>query len=198
MSIFGDLFGGDQIDSALINVLKRWMPTYLREIVRQRGLEVVLDAPRSYIAVSDFEHWPEEQLPSVVIVNPGISEGPKKDGAGTYRASWPVQICITVSAPNEPECRRNAQLYIAAARGCIMGRRSLEAGMKGTDWTSEDYELIDSDMRRSQAGARATFVIERENVVTVGAGPTDPELDPQPEDWPEVTDTEVSVEKEKL
>jgi hypothetical protein len=198
MTIFGELFGGDQIDSALIAVLKEWMPTYLREVGRQRELEIELERPRSYVAVSEFESWPEEQEPSIVIVNPGIAERPKMQGDGSFGALWPIEVCISCSAASQSEARRNSQLYIAAARGCIMQRRSLGVGMGGVDWGGENYELIASEQRRTKAGAKASFVVERDPVLTVGAGPTNPELDPQPEDWPEVTSTEVKVEKEKV
>lgn len=198
MSIFGDLFGGDQVDSALIDLLELWMPTYLTEVVRQRGLEIELERPRSIRAVAEFESWPEEQEPSIVIVNPGILERPKKEGDGSFGALWPVEICISCSAATQSEARRNSQLYIAAARGCIMQRRSLGAGMGGTDWSGENYELIAAEQRRTKAGAKASFTVERDPVLTVGAGPTDPELVPQPEDWPEVKTTQVTVEKEKV
>jgi hypothetical protein len=198
MTIFGALFGGDQIDAALIDVLETWMPTYLKEIARQRKLKVQFDRPRSIVAVAEFDRWPEEQLPSIVIVNPGMTGMPLKDGGGTYRASWAVDICISVSAATQADTRRNAQLYIAAARGCIMQRRSLGAGMKSTDWGGESYELIDVDKRRSLAGAKASFVIEREDILTVGAGPTDPEVDPQPEDWTTVESAGATVKAEPI
>jgi hypothetical protein len=197
VTIFGALFGGDQIDAALIDVLDTWMQTYLKEVAKQRELEVELDAPRSIVAVSEFDRWPEEQLPSIVIVNPGTSGTPLKDGSGAYRASWPIEICISVSAATQPDTRRNSQLYIAAARGCIMQRRSLGAGMKSTDWGGESYELIDVDKRRSLAGAKASFVIEREDVVSVGAGPTKPDDDPY-EDFPTVESAETTVEAEDI
>jgi hypothetical protein len=197
VSIFGDLFGGDQIDAALIDVLDTWMPTYLKEVARQRSIPQTLDAPRSIVAVAEFDRWPEEQLPSIVIVNPG-TEGTPRNHAGVFEASWPIEICISVSADTEAKTRRNSQLYIAAARGCIMQRRSLGHGMKGVDWGGESYTLIESQKRRSLAGAKANFVIERENVLTVGAGPTDPLVDPQPGDWPTVKEAEATVEKKAL
>lgn len=194
MTIFGELFGGDQIDAALIDVLKTWMPTYLTEVARQRGLNAPLEAPRSIVAVAEFDRWPEEQLPGIVIVNPGTTGTPLKDGAGAYRASWPIEVCISVSAATQADTRRNSQLYIAAARGCIMQRRSLGHGMKGTDWGGESYTLIEADKRRSLAGAKASFTIERDDVVTVGAGPTNPDS-PPPEEWPTVQEADATVEK---
>lgn len=198
MSIFGNLYGGDQIDSALIAVLERWMETYLKEVARQRGISQTLEVPRSIVAVSEFDRWPEEQLPSIVIVNPGTDGVPAKDGAGVFRAHWPIEICISVQADTQAITRRNSQLYIAAARGCLMQRRALEAGMKGVDWGGESYELVDIEKRRSIAGAKASFVIEREDVLSVGAGPTDPLVDPQPGNWPTVKEAEATVEKKAL
>ena len=192
MSIFGDLFGGHQIDAALIDVLDTWMPTYLKEVARQSGIPQTLEPPRSIVAVAEFDGWPEEQLPSIVIVNAG-TEGTPQNHGGIFEASWPIEICISVQADTQPVTRRNSQLYIAAARGCLMQRRSLGHGMKGVDWGGESYTLIEVEKRRSLAGAKASFVVQRENVLTVGAGPTDPDLDPQAGDWPTVKEAEATV-----
>lgn len=193
MTVFGELIGGSQIEQAVIDCLDEWMATYLKEVARQWKIEETFEKHRSIRAVSEFDRWPEQQLPAIVVVNGGTTDTPLKDGTGSYRAKWGIDICISVSAKTETETRRNAQLYITAARGCLMRRRSLGAGMKGTDWGGESYTLIDSEKRRSLAGAKASFVIEREDVVTVGAGPTKPDDDPY-EDFPEVKSVEVEVE----
>lgn len=192
MSVFGDLYGGDQVDAAVIANLTEWMPTYLKEVARQRSISETLEPPRSIVAVSEFDRWPEEQLPSIVIVNPGMADSPRNEG-GSYSARWELGIYISVAAATQGETRRNSQLYIAAARGCLMHRRSLTAGMKGIDWDGESYTAIAVDKRRSLAGASANFTVERENVLTVGAGPTSP--DDIPGEWPTVKAADAVVQK---
>lgn len=193
MTIFGNLFGGDLIDSALLDALNEWMPTYLRAVAKDRDIDE-LAAPRSIVAVSELVRFPEQQLPAVVIVNPGTDSSPTRR-PGHYDAKWPVDLCVEVSAATQSETRRNAQLYLIAARESILKARSLGQGMKGADWGGEDYTVVESGKRRSLGGARASFVIERENVAQIGGGPKDPDAEPY-RDWPEVETVEVAVDKD--
>ena len=190
MSRFGPLFGGDLIDAALLSRLTEWMPTYLRAVSEARGIDL-LEAPRSIGVVSEFARFPEAQLPAIVVVNPG-SETPVEK-PGHYDAKWAVEICTECSADTEANTRRNAALYLVAARECLLRERSL-GGMKGTDWGGESYTLRDVNDRRSIAGASAKFVVERENVAQIGGGPTTPDDFPYP-DWPLVESVEVEVQK---
>jgi hypothetical protein len=191
MTIFGSLFGGDLIDAALLDVLSEWMPTYLRAVAADRGIDP-LEAPRSLTVVSEFARFPESQLPAVVVVNGGTE--PPIERSGHYDAKWPIQVCVEAVAATELEARRNAILYLVAARGALLRKRSLGAGMKGTDWGGESYTLRDVGDRRSIIGTAASFTIERENVAQIGGGPKAPDAEPY-SDWPEVETVEVSVEK---
>lgn len=191
MTIFGPLFGGDKIDAALLGVLNEWMPTFLRAVADDRELDE-LEAPRSIVAVSEFARFPEAQLPAIVVVNSGTDTPTERPGH--YDAKWPIEICVETSAATQPEVRRNAQLYLIAAREAILRKRSLGEGMKGTDWGGETYDLVDVDKRRSIAGAKATFVLERENVAQIGGGPVKPDEEPYA-DWATVEYPEVTVTK---
>ncbi len=193
MTVFGNLSGGDEVDAALLSVLNEWMPTYLRAVAKDREIEE-LEAPRSIVAVSEFDRFPEQQLPAIVVVNPGTEPNPTRR-PGHYDAKWPIRLCVEVSAAKQSEVRRNAQLYLIAAREAILRKRSLGHGMKGTDWGGETYDLVESDKRRSLGGASASFVIERENVAQIGGGPADPDSEPYA-DWPEVESHEVTVTKD--
>jgi hypothetical protein len=191
MTVFGPLFGGDLIDAALLDRLKTWMATYLRAVSEDRGIDP-LKAPRSIVVVSEFARFPEEQLPAIVVVN-GASDTPV-ERPGYYDAKWPVEICTECSAGTQNDTRRNAQLYLVAARECLLRERSLGAGMRGVDWGGESYTLRDISDRRSIAGASAKFVIERENVAQIGGGPQVPNGEPYSEPH-EATSVTAEVDK---
>jgi hypothetical protein len=188
---FGTLAGGDQVDAALLSVLNQWMPTYLRAVCEDREIDL-LDAPRSITVASEFARFPEAQLPAIVVVNGGTETPTERPGH--YDARWPVQVCVECQAAKQTETRRNAAIYLIAARESLLRRRSLGAGFKGLDWGGESYTLRDVEDRRSIAGATATFTLEREAVAQIGGGPSEPDQAPYP-DWPTVSATEITVEK---
>jgi hypothetical protein len=187
---FGSLAGGDQVDAALLAVLGQWMPTYLRAVCEDRKIDL-LTAPKSITVASEFARFPEAQLPAIVIVNGGATPSER---AGAYDGRWPVQVCVECSGGKQTETRRNAALYLIAARECLLRRRSLGAGFKSLDWTNESYVLRDVEDRRSIAGASADFTLEREAVAQIGGGPSTPDTEPYP-DWSTVSATEITVEK---
>lgn len=193
MTVFGNLGGGDQVDAALLKALTDWMPTYLKAVAEDRGIDT-LEKPRSVVAVSEFARFPEAQLPAIVVENGGTAAPVGKPGG--YDAKWPIRICVEVMADTEVNARRNAQLYLVAARECLLRERSLGHGFKGTDWGGERYDdVADAEKRRSKAGASATFTIERERVAQIGGGPEQPDDDPYSE-YPEVDTANVVVHKD--
>lgn len=193
MSVFDPIGHGGLVEQAAAARLEEWLPTFLHEIERQNELnEGSLKIPESISFASEFTTFPEEQTPAIVIVVPGIPARPTKEGGKTYTVAWSLSVYVSVSAKTQADTRRNAYLYIAAIRATLLHKPSLGAGFKGIDWLSEDYTPIDSDKRRSLAGASAAFSVQRDEVATVGGGPVNPE--PVPEDWPEVTVADATVE----
>src|SRR5262245_64901012 len=80
--VFGRLVGAHQVDDAVIKLLKIWLETYLWEVARQsdEAFERV-EKPRSYRVSTEMEKMPEDQTPSIIVVNNGLVETPEKTGA---------------------------------------------------------------------------------------------------------------------
>ena len=198
-SIFGPVVSGHTVEQWLVALVKRWVGTYLAEMERQNGMTAGgLARPRSIVIGNRPDHFPEDQLPAVCLVSPGLSERPLKDGASFYRARWDVRIAAIVSARTQAETHTMAQLYVYALTMLIVQHPSLEAGAAGIDWLGTTFTELDWDQTRSTEVGESAFTVEVENVLMQNAGPAtpsdplDPDTDPWP-DWPIVLTHEEHV-----
>lgn len=199
-SIFGPIVTGHDVEQWCLALLKRWTGTYLAEVERQAGLVAGdLARPRAYVITPTLDRWPEDQLPAVLLVSPGLAERPVKDGGGYYRARWEMAAACHVSARTELEAHAMAQRYTAALMRLFIQRPSLDGKANGVDWLEESYDQLDHDSTRSLAVGFARFTVQADNIALANAGPAtpsdplDPDTQPWP-DWPLVETVDVDVE----
>jgi hypothetical protein len=84
-SAIGPIVSGHDVEQATLAVLRRWMPTYLAEAERQTGRVVgSLPVIRGWTVATTFDKWPEDQLPAIVLISPGLASPPDADGSGEY------------------------------------------------------------------------------------------------------------------
>jgi hypothetical protein len=199
VSVFGMIKTGWDVEKQVIDHLEEWMTTYLAEVERQQEIDPQSLPPvRSWITSNEFRKMPEEQTPVGVVVSPGITDDPVKDGEGSYRAKWMVGIAIVIKGRTKTEVAEVAKLYAAAVRGAMLQHRSLGGFARGVEWKDESYSDVPSKDQRTLGSAQCIFEIEVPDTINVFAGlvakPDDPYEDPG--DWPEVEDASVTVEKE--
>lgn len=198
-NIFGPLVDRDLVETTLIAFLQLWMDTYLAEIERIKVIDVrSLPRPRSYVQANRFQRWTEEQLPALIVVSPGLSEPPKKDGSGLYRAKWNIGIGMTVGAGEEEANRALIGYYMAAIRMLMVHKPSIGGFGLGIEWTDERYNDTPEDFRRSTASGQLLFKLEVNAVVQAYQGPATadpPPVDPIPDpgNWPEVVDVSAGA-----
>lgn len=186
MSQVGILITDDMVEDAVKATLQRWVPTYMSELERQLALDVPYykrPVASSYLVRSDFDKWPEEMLPAVVVVSPGIDDDPPKDGNRRYRASFQIGVACVVSSINQEESRRAAYRMGAVIRAVLIQKQSLDKALtervRGVTWHgSRNNELRPEDQRSIWAN-RQLFTVEVGDVLGGAAGPTAPEPDPQ-------------------
>lgn len=200
MSIFGPIFTAGRVEMAAMSTLREWMATYLAEMERQTGRPAgSLPQVRSWTTVNEFGRWPEESLPSVLLISAGLSAVPEKDGQGRYRATWGLAVAVVVSARDQASTRELAMVYSAAIRGCLMQRRSLGGVAAATEWIEERYDEIPAAHRTLAAGISG-FEVQIDDVVTTHGGPASPAPPPDPQippgDWPTVREDGVTVTTE--
>jgi hypothetical protein len=200
-SIFDLVVDGSMVEAAARETLDEWFPTYLAELERQRGRDArSLPLPRSYHTAPTFETWPEDQLPAVVIVSPGLAGAPVKNGRGRMHAPWALGIGVVVSARDQASTNEIAKLYAAAVRALLLQRGSLGGFAAETEWVDERYDDLPAAGERTLGAGQAIFVVQVENVVYANGGPVAVPDDPYatPAGWPLVQTTQIETERETI
>jgi len=203
-SIFEPIFDGHILAEAVISTLKLWMPTYLQELEIQRSLtRGSTPVPRLYTTRNEFTTFPDDMVPLVVVISPGlVPDSLKHDGEGHYRGWWGIGVGVIAAANTEKNSDRLAKLYGAAVRAIIIQHQALDGIWKysGVVPLDESYtDVPDPEQERTMRSARLVFNIAVEQVVTKWAGPLEPpDVATQPgEEWPTVASHDVQITREE-
>lgn len=199
-TIFDRVVSGADVESWVWYTLKRWFSTYLATVERQHSITAGTFArPRSFTTAPSLDDWPEDQLPNLLVISPGMSEVPQRHGDGVYKARWNVTVACVVSARSEEESRHLASYYTAALRLLMLQRPSLDGAAQGVAWISERYDELAFDDVRSLMAGTAEFLVDVDNAANAKAGPITPD-DPLADelaawpDWPTVQVVDIDVE----
>lgn len=200
-SAIGRIVTGRDVELAALAMLKRWASTYLAEAERQTGRPAgSLPRVRTWTTAPEFEKWPEDQLPCVLLISPGLAEPPKPDGGGTYRAQFSLGLACVVSTAHMDDTADLAKLYCAVLRACLLQHQSLEGFAAGVTWLDENYDDLPSIDTRSLGAGQAIFAVEVDGISTRWNGPVSPDSDPPangtdpiPDD-PTVQDVAVDIQ----
>jgi hypothetical protein len=199
--IFRPIFDASVLEDAVIATLRAWMPTYIQEIEFQRGWERGrIQAPRTYGSRNEFSTFPDEAMPIVVVVSPGLADAARPDGEGRYIGWWSLGVGIVARANDEENTNRIAKVYAACARAILLQKQGLDGSWAfgGVEWIDENFsDIPTAERERTIRSAQVIFRVWVDELVTRNAGPAHPaEPDPasQPgSDWPDVETADVTV-----
>lgn len=202
LEVFGPLVIATDVEDAIEATLKLWMATYLERMVRHIGKPAGwLSAPKSYTVTSDWDHFPEEAVPAVLIICPNIDK-PLMDGKREYRATFPIKVGIFVEARDRRSTERLAKYYGGALRELLLQKGSLGDFAIATTWEGEEYGTCVSDhSQRTFGSAEIKLAVEVRQVVRRLAGPGTVPANPKipPAAWPLVTkNTPVVLDPQPL
>ena len=178
---FGTIITASEVEEAIILLLKRWFPTYLREVERQTHSPVgVLVPPRVYTNRNDFETIEGENMPLCVVVSPGLVDEPFSREAGIYIARWSIGVGIAIAAETEAKANRMVKIYAATARAIVLQNQDIGGLAIRVDWLNENYDdLPDLDNQLQQyRSAGVYFAVEVDNAINKYLGPRQPDQDP--------------------
>lgn len=202
MTIFGDIVSRNQVETAVIETLHAWLPTYIAEVQRQTpGWDEALNIPqpRSFTSSNEFHKWPDDQLPCIVVICPGLRGTPVREGRGSYRARFAVGVAAVVTAAQPKMTRQIADMYAAAIRACLVQRPSLGGFASAVIWEDETTSDMPTSETRSVSSGQVIFTVEVEGVTTAQAGPTSVTVPPEDPsvpyaEWPLVETTNLEIE----
>jgi len=197
IEVYGRLIDATQVEDAVEDSLKLWLPAYIAEVERQNSMDPQsLPLPASYSRVNEFYKWSEDQLPAVLIVSPGLAPTiPKMKGNGIYHCWWRVGVAIIAAGQDRETTRMLAKRYTAAVRGALLQHAGLgDFGAEGITWNGERNSDVPDDSTRTLGSGACTFDVEVSEVVNARLGPSTPPDDPYvDQDWPEAQEFELEV-----
>lgn len=195
--VVGPLFSSHVIEEAVLAQLRRRLPGYLSIACEIHEVKGGIAAVKSWAVANTGEKWPEQGLPALLVTGPEETSGTEAHGQGMHRATWPVEVALVIAAKTGPAARKYARIYGAAVRGALLQRRSLGVDGATTTWRGEGTGIVGMDKQRRTMAANANlFEVTVDNVVSWRMGPG-ADKPPIPDDWPEVTETEVETEIEE-
>jgi hypothetical protein len=153
-------------------------------------------APQSFATVSEYDRFPEQGLPAIIVSAPGMAEEPRVSGDGFIGGDWIIEVSATVSANGAKQTRRLAQMYLAAIQGAMLQRRSLGDPEMIVRLSAVEYADVSNDQRRSIVAAGAAFTVSVDRMISIHAGPITPEPpEPIPASWPIATTINIQIEE---
>jgi hypothetical protein len=200
--VFGPLFVPATLEQSLIDLLKKYFPTYIREAEYQLDMPIGrIGPPLHYTNRNNFDSLPGEQNPRCVVINTGLAGPPILSTNQAYRASWRIGIGLAVAHSEEVVAKLLADIYAACATKILMDRTGKEIkNVSNVLWESASYDdLPIPSPTNFYKGAVTGFIIEMINVAIKGLGPDepDPNIAP-PVNWPTAETVIVDIVKEAL
>jgi hypothetical protein len=195
MSIFGTIITGRGVRLAMQNHLQLWFPSYIAEVSRSEGFDpATMPLFRSWVSALEMPDgkYEEHQMPSCVIVAPGLLGEPEKRG-GKAIATWAVSVGCVVSGQDRESTFTLAELYAAAVRSAVVQNSSLGGFASATDWLGERYDDLPNDMLRTLAAGSVQFAVEVQGAVMPSEGPDVSPVDPIPDPAQRATFVQVDA-----
>lgn len=103
-------------------LLRRYLDEITRQdTVGQPSAEIDrLALPKTVKVRETARHFADDQLPAIVLVCPGTSDPPRRDGAGVYDAKLPLGVTSIVKKGSEDLAREIAGIHAAAAAAVLL------------------------------------------------------------------------------
>lgn len=191
-----EFLSGYHVTKAVIDTAVKWGETYVAATERMFGIAPhtipVPERGQFTISANEFEKWPEQQTPAILVMAPGLGGEPHREADRSLTAPVAVGLFIIVATPHGVEANREAAEILAAAYGQLFLRQPVEGiQTAGIDYRDERYGEVPGDAGRTLGAARVVFNIWVRNWRTLKRGAlsvTEPPDDPYevPGDLPRV------------
>lgn len=203
-NLIGPMVTGGMFERAIVDHLiaedpvthGTWLATAIGEVERIEGLDPgALPKPLAVVTSSDFEKMPEDQLPCILVITPGLTRPPERKGDGSMSLTWGLGIAAIVTDTDGASTRLLGQAYAAAISLAVALRPSFGLGAR-TVFADERYDDLDFGDGRTLGAGRCVFEVTVPNARSLRGGPSrplpDPGVDPGP--WPDVTEVSIDTD----
>lgn len=174
------------VELAVLENLKLWLPHYLADIDEEKGLERgTTRVPRSWDVGSELERFPEQAPPALIVVAPGIVKS-ERHGADAWRTgTFDVRVIVLAGGATLKGTRDLADRHAAAVMK-LLEQQADQGGLAQDTWLSADNPLstrvITNRKRRRLAAFEVRALVQIQRVFktrgliprTVPTPPTDP------------------------
>lgn len=187
---FGPLVVETDVDVKVVGTLALWLPTYLAQAERERGLaNRFLARPRreSYANTLDTDEFLDHSLPAVIVTTANTEAEPAVDGNGVYYADWNVRVSSVVRGRTPAETRAHASIYGGCVRRVLVQQSRLNpdapylpAFAAEVDWQGSTVAQVEdaTDAGRYLAVCVNDFVVRTDAVLSSDGPNIDPDQSP--------------------
>jgi len=203
--VYGPIFDGSLLTRAVVGTLRKWYQRYIREIEFQRPDCVVgeIPPPKTYAERWRFDSYPDDRIPAVIVVSPGMTEQPRRAGDGSVSGWWALGVGVIAAASTEDNSERLAKVYGAAARLILSQKGWLDETWEfnGCEILDETYgEVPDIEQSRTMRSAHIIARVQVMNMWNTNMGPPDDPADPLSmpgSQWPEANEVFIDIERKE-
>lgn len=193
MSLFGPLETPNAVEKAVEKALRKWIPTYLKAVGAQNAMRL---APiKSFTVVSEYDKFPEQGHPAIVIESGGLDDEPEEDEEANLSGTYGVQVSIVNHGPEAVKTREVTLAYLTAIVAALVQHRRLSEKIWVKRYIDAAFTGANVDRRRTEVIAAASFLVTHEDFLNIGEGPAEPL--PDEGDWPTVSVVETDVERKE-
>ena len=182
--LFGPIWASWDVEQAVIGVYRTWLPEYLSEIERKRGLKQRTiprpPAPESVHGGVDSQSWIQDTMPQVIVGVEPIGE-PQRHGDGRNVQGYTVTVWgiwrgpgSELAEPAEDEARAVASYYGAASMLLIQQPHLGELPVEQLVMRTSPVVSFPSEEDKTTALVTTTFELWLSNIITEGMGPMQP------------------------
>lgn len=166
MSTVGPLWHAGLLEQAAIAHLREYLPLYQHHIAALNSRPKALPAAQSFAVVTEYDRFPEDKIPAVIVACPGVTGEPVRDGEGFWTATYSVEVSVTATGRNGTEARELAQMQSAAIRGAMLQVSLPDERCDVKAWQDEAFDKIPTQSRRTLVAASNLFAVEVRDIVT--------------------------------
>lgn len=180
--LFGASIDGDDVEAALLAHLRKWMDSYVGNVVREKDPTSVL-WPEGVAPVTEYsvkhasaENWPAERLPMLLAHCPGFGAPPKREGDGRVTGYFLVHLSAIAQGVDIADTKKLARLYATAATMAVLQKPDLGGFANETLWMDQNnFGLAKGqEAERALMAVANTFLIEVTGIMDLTAGPDAP------------------------